>query len=101
MSYIGLPEWVEVQVENVLSKVLPAGVELGGDEPDTVRAETLVVDTELHSLTIIISPWYNTSPGRGQETENNSGHSKHCSLTDSHCELRKLLNNQSTTTHNR
>ena len=58
-----------------------------------IRTVTLVVDTELHSLTTT-SPWYNTSPGRGQETENNSGHSKHCPLTDSNCELRKLLNNQ-------
>ena len=70
MSYISLAERVEVQVENVLSKVLPAGVELGGDDPDAVRAETLVVDTELHSLTTTISPRYNLSPGRGEESEN-------------------------------
>ena len=76
ISYIGFPEWVEVQVENVLSKVLPAGVELGGDEPDAVRAQTLVVNTELHSLTLS-RPQDNPRPGRSEETENNSGHSKH------------------------
>ena len=51
ISYVGFPEGVEVQVENVLSKVLPAGVELGGDEPDAVGAEALVVDTELDTGT--------------------------------------------------
>ena len=72
LSYIGFPEGVQVQLENVLSEVLPAGEELGGDEPDAVRAETLVVDTELHT---------GISPGPAEETENNNGHSEHLLCT--------------------
>ena len=51
LSYIGFPEGVEVQAKNVLSEVLPAGVELGGDELDAVRTEALVVNTQLYTGT--------------------------------------------------
>ena len=50
MTYISFTKWIQVQLENVISEVFPAWVELASDEPDAVWAETLVVDTELDSL---------------------------------------------------
>ena len=87
MSYVGFTKWIQVQLENVISEVFPAWVELASDEPDAVWAETLVVDTELDSL----GPAHTSGSTTRQNTQNYSRYCKHLDLGLGWSAIWKLL----------